>query len=143
MELECLLPVIVYLKSRLSVKICKCRSRFDELMSTKSNLCFCRLSLLSPPGFPNVLQIKLDEWRHFGRLPICLFGFFRPRERQMPNLPWFLCLFKYLKGFKKNFPLPFHVSDLPHGSPVWEFNGGGSGDAYSPMKFIGGRENNG
>ena len=61
MELECLLPVIVYLKSRLSVKICKCRYKFDELMSAKSNLCFCSLPLLSPSGFPNVLQIKFNK----------------------------------------------------------------------------------
>ena len=61
----------------------------------------------------------------------------------MPNLPRFLGLFKHLKGFQKNFPLACHVSDLPHGSPVWEFNGGGSGNAYSPMKFIGRGENNG
>ena len=61
----------------------------------------------------------------------------------MPNLPWFLGLFKHLKSFQKNFPLTCYVSDLPHGSPVRIFNGSRSGNAYSPMKFIGGRENDG
>jgi hypothetical protein len=61
----------------------------------------------------------------------------------MPDLSWLLGLFECFKGFKKDFPLTFPVSDLPHGSPVRVFNGGRSGDADSPMKFIGGCEDNG
>jgi hypothetical protein len=53
-----------------------------------------------------------------------------------------LGLFEYFKRFQKDFPLTFPVSDLPHGSPVRVFNGSRSGDSNSPVKFIGGRENN-
>ena len=102
-----------------------------------------KVPLLSPSGSSDFLQIKLDEGRHLRRLPICLFGFFRPCERQMPNLSRCLRLFKHLKSFQKNFPLTCHVSDLPHGSTVRKFNGGRSGNAYGSMKFIGGRENHG
>jgi hypothetical protein len=60
MELECVLPVIVHLKSRLSVKICKCRSGFVELMSAKSTFHFHNMPLLSSSGLSYILQIKLD-----------------------------------------------------------------------------------
>jgi len=59
----------------------------------------------------------------------------------MPDLSWFLGPLKNFKSFQKNFPLTFPVSHLPHRPPVRIFNGGGSGDAYSPMKFISGCEN--
>jgi hypothetical protein len=61
MELECLLPVIVYLKSHLSVKICKCWYGFDELMSAKSAFHFHDMPLLSPSSFPNLFQVKLNK----------------------------------------------------------------------------------
>lgn len=61
----------------------------------------------------------------------------------MPDLPWFFGPFKNLKSFQENFPLTFPVSHLPHRPSVRMFNGGRAGDAYCPMKFISGCENNG
>ena len=61
----------------------------------------------------------------------------------MPDLSWLLGLFKHLKSFEKNFPLTFPVSGLPQGSPVRILNSSGPGDADSPMKIMGGCEDNG
>jgi hypothetical protein len=60
----------------------------------------------------------------------------------MPDFTWFFGLFKNFKSFQKDIPLTYSISDLPYGSPVRVFNGGRSGNAYSPMKFISGYENN-
>jgi hypothetical protein len=135
--------LLVGLKSHFRVKACKCWSEFDKLRSAKSIFCFCCLLFLLSSGFLNVFQIKLDERRHLGGLPVCLFGFLRPGKREMPDLSCLLGLFKHLKRFQKNVPLTFPVSDLPHGSPVRVFNGSRSWDADSPLKFIGGCKNNG
>jgi hypothetical protein len=61
----------------------------------------------------------------------------------MPDLPWLLGLFEYLKSFKQDFSLTFPISHLTHRPTIRIFNGSRSGDADSPMKFIGGCEDNG
>ena len=61
----------------------------------------------------------------------------------MPDFSGLLGLFEHFKRLQKNILLTFPVSDLPYGSPVRIFNGSRSGDADCPVKFIGGREDNG
>jgi hypothetical protein len=61
----------------------------------------------------------------------------------MPDLPCFFGPFKDFKRLQKNFPLTYPVSYLPYGSSERIFNGGRSGNAYRPMKFISRCENNG
>jgi hypothetical protein len=61
----------------------------------------------------------------------------------MSDLPWFFGLFKNLQGFQKNIPLTLPVSHLSYRSPVRIFNGCRSGDPNSPVKIVGGSENNG
>ena len=80
---------------------------------------------LSQPS--DLLKIKTYQGGHLRGLPVCFFGFFRPPEWKMPDLPGFLCLFKNGQGLEKNLPLPFLVSHLPHEPPVRVFNGGRPG----------------
>ena len=61
----------------------------------------------------------------------------------MPDLPRFFGLFKDLESFQKDFSLTFPVSHLSHRPSVRIFNGRRPGDAYGPMKFISGGEDNG
>jgi len=60
----------------------------------------------------------------------------------MPDLPWCFGLFKNLKSFQQNFPLTFSIPHLSHWPSVRIFNSGRSWNPYSPMKIIGGCENN-
>ena len=61
----------------------------------------------------------------------------------MPDLSWFFGLFKDFKSLQKNFPLTLTVSHLSYWSAVRILNGCRSGDSNSPMKIIGGCEDNG
>ncbi len=124
-------------------KMFKCRSQFEVMMGAKSTLRFCRLLLLLSSGSLNIFQVELDQRRHLGRLPIGLFGFLWPRKREMPDFSRLFGPFKHFKGFQKDLPLTFSVSNLPDGSPVRVLNGRRPGDADRPMKFISGCKNNG
>jgi hypothetical protein len=61
----------------------------------------------------------------------------------MPDFSGLLGLFEHFKRLQKNIPLTFPVSDLSHGPTVGVFDGGRSGYADGPMKFISGCEDNG
>jgi hypothetical protein len=61
----------------------------------------------------------------------------------MPDLSGSLSLLEHFKGFQKDLPLAFPVSDLSYGSSVRILNGSRSRDADCPVKFIGGREDDG
>jgi hypothetical protein len=60
----------------------------------------------------------------------------------MPDLPWFFGLFENFKSLQQSIPLPFPVPHLSHWPSVRIFNSSRPGNAYSPMKFVGGCKDN-
>jgi len=96
-----------------------------------------RLSTLGLTGLLNILQIVLDQRRHFRRLPICFSRILGPGEGKMKDLSWLLCLFENGKGFEQYPPLPFSIPDLPDGPSVRMFNRGYSWNALSPGELPG------
>jgi hypothetical protein len=66
-------------------------------VKNEKELIFFLGNLLS--GFFDILQIILNQRRHFRRLPVCLFGSLRPGKREVKDLPWSFSLLQYGKGF--------------------------------------------